>query len=347
MGSPGNTHCQKRSHPIGSGQSQFVNPFLLKMKLILFVILTVFHCQNTYKIVTLPRLEDQEHSMKVFFKTKTVSLTHTVTETTTQTAFETCYASEPGITPCHQKRDDEELEPIVELNGQSTSWESIISPSRTTRVEREIGEEEEVVEIVEPSQNVQVITSDLGEPAAVVYPTIVHQSREAEESNVEVEYEDNEVSEPFHDELESAEVRHHEHEEIDNADDHVNDFEDEEKDDMVTTEMASDETTTFEPEMTTIMEEFEEEANPARENLDAPILLDSSWEEREVVIEQSINTECMDMKNDLFINVMSTVISTMTEYETTTVNGLNSVLFKSEGGCLPSNVNEMFSSSCV
>ena len=118
-------------------------------------------------------------------------------------------------------------------------------------------------------------------------------------------------------------------------------------DDMVTTEMASDETTTFEPEMTTIIDEFEEEANPARENLDAPILLDSSWEEREVVIEQSINTECMDMKNDLFINVMSTIISTMTEYETTTVNGLNSVLFKSEGGCLPSNVNEMFSSSCV
>ena len=52
-----------------------------------------------------------------------------------------------------------------------------------------------------------------------------------EESNLEEEVEDNEVSdtEPFHDELESAEVRHHEHEEIDNADDHVNDFEDEEK----------------------------------------------------------------------------------------------------------------------
>ena len=53
------------------------------------------------------------------------------------------------------------------------------------------------------------------------------------------------------------------------------------------------------------------------------------------------------MKNDLFINVMSTILWTMTETETVTVNGLNSVLFKSEGGCLPSDVTEMFSSSCV
>ena len=56
----------------------------------------------------------------------------------------------------------------------------------------------------------------------------------------------------------------------------------------------------------------------------------------------------MEMKNNnLFMNVMSTIISTITEYEYTTVSGLNSVLFKSKGGCLPSDVNEMFSSSCV
>ena len=49
---------------------------------------------------------------------------------------------------------------------------------------------------------------------------------------------------------------------------------------MITTEVASDETTTSEPEMpemTTIVEELPdyelEEANPARENLEAPILL--------------------------------------------------------------------------
>ena len=47
-------------------------------------------------------------------------------------------------------------------------------------------------------------------------------------------------------------------------------------------------------EMTTMMEEdYElEEANPARENLDGPIL-ESSWEEKDVVITNSINTKCM------------------------------------------------------
>ena len=47
-------------------------------------------------------------------------------------------------------------------------------------------------------------------------------------------------------------------------------------------------------EMTTMMEEYYEleEANPARENLDGPIL-ESSWEEKEVVITNSIDTKCM------------------------------------------------------
>ena len=75
---------------------------------------------------------------------------------------------------------------------------------------------------------------------------------------------------------------------------------------MATTEVSEvrhyaheldDETTTSDPEMaemTTMMEEdYElEEANPARENLDGPIL-ESSWEEKEVVITNSINTKCM------------------------------------------------------
>merc|ERR1711988_1355403 len=115
------------------------------------------------------------------------------------------------------------------------------------------------------------------------------------------------------------------------------------------------ETYTLEPKIyneefedTTVIEVFEE-ANPARESSDRPIIeLESSWEEKEVVIKQNVNTKCMEMKNNnLFMNVMSTIISTITEYEYTTVSGLNSVLFKSEGGCLPSDVNEMFSSSCV
>ena len=47
-------------------------------------------------------------------------------------------------------------------------------------------------------------------------------------------------------------------------------------------------------EMTTMMEEDHEleEANPARENLDGPIL-ESSWEEKDVVITNSIDTKCM------------------------------------------------------
>jgi len=280
------------------------------------------------------------------------------------------------------------------------------------------------VEIVEPSENVQVIQPDLGEPAAVVYPTIVHQSREDEFILAEQKLEVPEI-EPFEDEVEArtdkAEVRHHEHEiEDDDEDDeyeqdeheedeheedeheedeheedeheedehdedeqkedehkeneheedeheHVSDdnsdskFEDENQDEVVEPEVVEDETTTFEPdfyEITTMVEEsimeeskveMYEEANPARENPDGPVVeLESSWEEKEVVIKQNVNTECMEMKNNnLFMNVMSTLISTMTEYEYTTVSGLNSVLFKSEGGCLPSNVNEMFSSSCV
>ena len=43
------------------------------------------------------------------------------------------------------------------------------------------------------------------------------------------------------------------------------------------------------------MEEDYEEANPARENLDGPIL-ESSWEEKEVVITNSIDTKCMVRK---------------------------------------------------
>jgi len=338
------------------------------MKLALFIFLTVFHCQNAYKIVTLPKADEDHHSMKVFFSTKMVHKTQLTTTTVTETAFETCYAAEPGIAECKNRRDNEESEPKVELNGVETSWQSIISPSRTARVQRQVDLEEEIVEIVEASENVQVIQPDEGEPAAVVYASVVHKSREEEPVVIEQELEELSEAEPFEDELE-LESRTEEnelarndhenlvyhHEQVDNADELVStEFDDESEGDMITTEIASDETTTSEPEMsemTTIMEELPdyelEEVNPARENLEAPILLESSWEEKEVVITNSIDTKCMDMKNDLFINVMSTLVSTVVKTETVTVNGLNSVLFKSEGGCLPSDVNEMFSSSCV
>jgi len=409
------------------------------MKLALCLCLSLIHCLNAYRIVTLPK-PDEEVSLKVYFSTKVVSRTHTVTSTVTQTAFATCYSAEPNIVDCQNKRDNEDTEPKVELNGEPTSWESIITPSKTARESRQL-EVEEVVEIVEPSDNAQVIQPDIGEPASVVYPTIVHQSREDEfipdEQNLEVpesepiedeedvegrtskpvpkfkhveedEHEENELEKDEHDEDEDEdeddedEHEEDEHDEDENKEDeHEEDdvhpegepeddehngnsdseFEDENKDDEPVPESYlveepepetytdlpepevytnEPESFTFEPktyneetEDTTMVEEIKmedfEDANPARDNPDGPeIELESSWEEKEVVIKQSVDTKCMEMKNNnLFMNVMSTLITTITQYETATVNGLNSVLFKSEGGCLPSDVDVMFSSSCV
>ena len=106
------------------------------MKFALCILFTVFQCQHSYKIVTLPKAdEEQNHSMKVFFSTKMVDVTHKVTTTVTQTAYETCYAAEPGISECKNSREDnEETEPKVELNGVATSLQSVISPSKTDRV---------------------------------------------------------------------------------------------------------------------------------------------------------------------------------------------------------------------
>ena len=108
---------------------------IFQMKLALFIILSVLHCQNNaYKIVTLPKADEEHHSMKVFFSTKMVDVTHKVTTTVTQTAYETCYAAEPGISECKNSRDNEDSEPKVELNGVATSFQSVISPSKTARV---------------------------------------------------------------------------------------------------------------------------------------------------------------------------------------------------------------------
>ena len=105
------------------------------MKFALCILFTVFQCQHSYKIVTLPKADEEQHSMKVFFSTKMVDVTHKVTTTVTQTAYETCYAAEPGISECKNSREDnEETEPKVELNGVATSLQSVISPSKTDRV---------------------------------------------------------------------------------------------------------------------------------------------------------------------------------------------------------------------
>ena len=60
---------------------------------------------------------------------------------------------------------------------------------------------EEVVEIIEASENVQVIQPD--EVAAVVYASVVHKSKEDEPILVEQVIEELNEVEPFEDELES------------------------------------------------------------------------------------------------------------------------------------------------
>ena len=76
---------------------------------------------------------------------------------------------------------------------------------------------EEVVEIIEASENVQVIQPD--EVAAVVYASVVHKSKEEEPILVEQVIEELNEVEPFEDELESRtetpEVKTYTHEQGD------------------------------------------------------------------------------------------------------------------------------------
>lgn len=280
---------------------------------------------NCYKIVTLPDhsnvQEEIEHKLKVFFSTQVTAITKTITSTIIEEVFETCYNAEPGIETCLQRRDEDLEEPKIEIDGLETDWQQFINPSK---VKRQV---DEIVEEVYPSDNVQVVQPDQGEKASVVYPTTIVEQEPA------------------------LAARHHEHiddehdQVQDNGDEHVDEFMDEE----LTTSNPNDDqedSTTLEPEMTTIAVDFEdhhEEVNPARENPQAPVLLESSYEEKEVVIKQKVNhNKCMEMNNDLFINIMSTVYETVVQYETKIENKLNTVLFKSQGGCLPSNVNDLF-----
>ena len=213
---------------------------------------------------------------------------------------------------------------------------------------RQVGEE--FVEEVYPSENVQVVQPDQGEPAAVVYAAEV-----VPEPKIETEVE--EIPE-VENEIEPAEERHHDEEGseevVDNADDHVDDEMDLEVDSTeepatevgTTTEMPSEEQMTTLPPF-----DFDYIADPARENEAGPELETSQnpdWEQKDVVImNKPTSDHCMEMNNDMFINVMSTLLTTRTYFETKTVTQFNTALFKSEGGCLPSDVNQVFSSSCI
>ena len=186
------------------------------------------------------------------------------------------------------------------------------------------------------------------------------ESDESDESSEESKESSEESKESFEESKESSE----EPEDIsgseqivkDNSDDLVDQLEEEvtaspDLEQEYTTSDSVQEETTFMPAELY----HHEEANPARENEDVPlpveneeVVLDSSWEQKDIIIRQKVNHQnCMEMNNDLFIHVMSTLYTTFTHWETVSAQGVNTVLFKSEGGCLPSNVNEVFSSSCV
>ena len=208
------------------------------------------------------------------------------------------------------------------------------------------------MEEVYPSENVQVVQPDQGEPAAVVYAAEV--VPEPKIAIVETPAEIEEIPE-VDNEIEPVEERHHEEEVeevVDNADDHVDDemdtleVESTEQPEVTTTEIPLDEMT-----MTTLPPFDYYDADPARENETGPELETSQnpeWEQKDVVImNKPTSDHCMEMKNDLFINVMSTLLTTRTLFETKTVTQFNTALFKSEGGCLPSDVNQVFSSSCI
>ena len=204
--------------------------------------------------------------------------------------------------------------------------------------------DEEFVEEVYPSENVQVVQPDQGEPAAVVYAAVVPEPKIEEVPEVQ-EIPEIEVKIPEN-EIEPVEER--QEVEVDNADDHVDDEMDE-----AITEQPDQDTTTEMPveELMTTLPPFDyDSADPARENEEGPELETSQnpgWEQKEVVImSKPTKDHCMEMSNDLFINVMSTFLTTLTQFETKTVTEINTALFKSEGGCLPSDVNQVFSSSC-
>ena len=110
-------------------------------------------------------------------------------------------------------------------------------------------------------------------------------------------------------------------------------------------------TTGYEDETTT----FEIPADAARQDEFGPIIEDSleqNWEEKEVVLRlrPNQNRGCnMDHMEDdqLFINVFSTIVSTLTQYETVTQVQTSQVVFKSEGGCFPQNAQELFTTTCA
>ena len=93
------------------------------------------------------------------------------------------------------------------------------------------------------------------------------------------------------------------------------------------------------------------EADAARESTEIQDSLEEQWELKEIALKmnsRSSGNTCFDANQDggLFFTIFSTIYTTLTEIHTITEDGTDTVIFKSSGGCVPSNVQELFTASC-
>jgi hypothetical protein len=129
-------------------------------------------------------------------------------------------------------------------------------------------------------------------------------------------------------------------------------------DDSIMVESVTDFTTEMNiVDETTMMTPVDEQVNPAfrhhGDESEAPEVEDSfatNWEQKEIILGlDGKDDNCFDMSDTAqrFITVISRILVTTTRYETVTVKGAeNSLLFKAAGGCLPTNVNDLFTRPC-
>ena len=95
---------------------------------------------------------------------------------------------------------------------------------------------------------------------------------------------------------------------------------------------------------------FFPEADAAREAPEVSDSLDEQWELKEIALKMNGRSSdtCFDTNEDggLFFTIFSTIYTTITEYQTEMETETNTVLFKSSGGCVPTDVHEMFTATC-
>ena len=99
-----------------------------------------------------------------------------------------------------------------------------------------------------------------------------------------------------------------------------------------------------------ILNKFFSEADAAREAPEVSDSLEEKWELKEIALKMNGRSSdtCFDTNDDggLFFTIFSTIYTTITEYQTEMEIETNTVLFKSSGGCVPTDVHEMFTATC-